>query len=482
HTGHDGDTRAQGYLRQHGEQATRRVADARREAPSPADFVRTQGLLGEQEGFAGQRLGAQGTRRTGQHRRGQAHRQPRESDVDTAFFQQVRERIHRMLRRDDGHVGPGITKSLDLRLQDARERGRTDIADLYTPQFTPSRTLAYAAGPLELRDGQPGLLEEGFAGRRQRDAAARSDEQARVQVALQFLDLHRQRRGGDIQPLGRPGEMQLLGRSDEVPEMSNNENEYQRRFNALIPIPQEDAKMTSTSPTPPDIGQPFVLDTDRVAIFDLDGTLVDSVEGMTLAVNRLLRTLRAPPLVCKEAAAFLGHGLETLARRACQFRGVMPTDEDIRHFVDDYRLDPLTGTRLYSGVANTLSALAQDGWRLAVCTNKTEDAALTILGGLDVLGYFDVVCGGDAVETPKPDPRHLDHALRLGGLHHLPSVMIGDNAVDVAAADSYGIPCIFASWGYGQAPARPGDLCVARRFTELPSLLEGLLPSSRPGA
>lgn len=237
--------------------------------------------------------------------------------------------------------------------------------------------------------------------------------------------------------------------------------------------------MVSTRHYSPDIAQPFVLDTDRVAIFDLDGTLVDSVEGMTLAVNRLLRSLRAPPLVCKEAAAFLGHGLEMLARRACRLRGVTPSDEDIQHFVNDYRLDPLTGTRLYPGVANTLSALAQEGWRLTVCTNKAEEAALTILGGLDVLGYFDVVCGGDATGTPKPDPRHIEHTLRLGGLGCLPAVMIGDNAVDVAAAAGYGIPCIFASWGYGQAPSGFRDAMSAQQFTDLPELLERLIPLRR---
>ena len=226
--------------------------------------------------------------------------------------------------------------------------------------------------------------------------------------------------------------------------------------------------------------QAFVLDTERVAVFDLDGTLVDSVEGMTLAVNRLLRSLKAPPLVCKQAAIFLGHGLETLARRACRFRGVVATDDEIRHFVDDYRLDPLTGTRLYPGVAQTLSSLAQEGWRLAVCTNKAEQAALTILEGLDIIGYFDVVCGGDAMGSPKPDPRHIQHTLRLGGLESLPTVMIGDNAVDVAAAAGYGIPCVFASWGYGQLTTRPRDVYPAERFTDLPELLERLLPSQPP--
>lgn len=234
--------------------------------------------------------------------------------------------------------------------------------------------------------------------------------------------------------------------------------------------------MTSPRFTPPDTVQAFILDTDRVAVFDLDGTLVDSVEGMTLAVNRLLRSLRAPPLVCREVAAFLGHGLEMLARRACRFRGVQPSDDDIRHFIHDYGLDPLTGTRLYPGVAATLSTLAQEGWRLAVCTNKAEDAALSILGGLEVLGYFDVVCGGDTIAWPKPDPRHIEQTLRLGGLGGLPAVMIGDNAVDVAAATGYGIPCLFASWGYGQAPSSQPASLIARSFTDIPAMLERRVP------
>lgn len=234
-----------------------------------------------------------------------------------------------------------------------------------------------------------------------------------------------------------------------------------------------------TSPLPPpDPEHAFVLDTERVAIFDLDGTLVDSVDGMTAAINRMLRSLKAAPLDRQEATPLLGHGLERFARRACQLRGVLPTDEDIERFLHDYRLDPLNGTRLYRGVNPVLGLLAQTGWRLAVCTNKAEAAALTILDGLGVLGYFDVVCAGDTVAWPKPDPRHIGQTLQLGGLLGLPAVMIGDNAVDIAAAAAYGIPCIFASWGYGQATGDASACHPAGVFTELPGLLERLVPAS----
>jgi phosphoglycolate phosphatase len=216
--------------------------------------------------------------------------------------------------------------------------------------------------------------------------------------------------------------------------------------------------------------------TDRVAIFDLDGTLIDSVDSITLAMNRLLRSLRAAPLQRAEATKLLGDGLETFARRACELRRITPTDEAIQCFVRDYLMDPLTGTKLYDGVARTLSLLAQTGWRLAVCTNKVETAAMTLLGGLDVLGYFDVVCGGDTVECRKPSPIHLSQTLVRGELQGLAAVMIGDNTVDLAAASAYGIPGVFAAWGYGAMPIHAQVPFVASTFSELPCLLDQITP------
>jgi phosphoglycolate phosphatase len=221
---------------------------------------------------------------------------------------------------------------------------------------------------------------------------------------------------------------------------------------------------------------PFPDHTDRVAIFDLDGTLVDSVDSITLAMNRLLRTVRAAPLHRAEAATLLGDGLEAFAMRASTLRQVTLTDEAMQCFIRDYLTDPLTGAKLYDGVDKTLSLLAQTGWHLAVCTNKIEAAAITLLGGLDILGYFDIVCGGDTVACRKPSPLHLDQTLMRGQLQGLPAVMIGDNSVDMAAASAYGIPSVFAAWGYGAMPPHQHVPFVAAAFRGLPRLLDQIVP------
>ena len=223
--------------------------------------------------------------------------------------------------------------------------------------------------------------------------------------------------------------------------------------------------------TPADVG--------RVAIFDLDGTLVDSIDGMMEAINRIFESRGITALRREEASPLLGHGLETFARRAFQKRAVSPTTDDIKRFMWDYLADPLAGTRLYPGILEALTVLAQKGWRLAVCTNKAEAAAQAILGGLDVLGYFDVVCGGDTVTSHKPAPQHIDETLRRGNLRGLPAVMIGDNAVDIAAANAYGIPGVFVAWGYGQTPDHQLVQYTVMRASGLPGLLDQLLPSER---
>ena len=226
-----------------------------------------------------------------------------------------------------------------------------------------------------------------------------------------------------------------------------------------------------------DATKAFNLDSDRVAIFDLDGTLVDSVDGVTVAINRLFRSNKAPPLQREEASALLGHGLDAFAEAACESRGVTLTDDGLRRFHDDYLSNPLIGTKLYPRVPATLSLLVQTGWRLAVCTNKAEAPAVAILTGLAIVEYFDVICCGDTVERRKPDPGHLSETLQRGGLRHLPAVMIGDHAVDVAAASALGIASVFAGWGYGHTESASRPSAVATSFEDLPGILELLIPS-----
>lgn len=213
----------------------------------------------------------------------------------------------------------------------------------------------------------------------------------------------------------------------------------------------------------------------RVALFDLDGTLVDSVDGIAQAINPLLQAHGAAPLRREEAIPLLGDGLTAFAQRACTLRHLSSPAHLIEDFLRDYLSHGGSGARLYPGVQATLIRLTEDGWRLAVCTNKVEAAARRMLAELEVLSFFDEVCGSDTVKRQKPAPEHLGEALRRAGLPGCPAVMIGDNIIDLAAASAYGIPGIHAAWGYGRLPAGTYAPFVAREFRDLPALLDAAL-------
>ena len=207
------------------------------------------------------------------------------------------------------------------------------------------------------------------------------------------------------------------------------------------------------------------------AIFDLDGTLIDAVADIAAGANRRLRERGLAPLTDAEAASLLGEGLRTFAQRAFDLRGLKVSDDEVSAFMDEYIQAPVVHTRLYPHVPEVLQVLRDAGWRLAVCTNKAEAAAGRILEHFGLLGQFDVVCGGDAAPYRKPDPRHLRLTVERAGLGDRPAVMIGDNRVDVTVARAFGIPSVFAAWGYGTPDMGEGATAAAEDFSVLPELL-----------
>lgn len=217
----------------------------------------------------------------------------------------------------------------------------------------------------------------------------------------------------------------------------------------------------------------------RTAIFDLDGTLVDTITDITHAVNRQLHNRGLPPSTIDQARPWLGNGLHAFCRRAFQSRGVEATDQEIDAFVGDYTAHPIIHSKLYPDAAATFETLATAGWKLLVCTNKVEAIARTILQALDVLDYFDVVCGGDSVPLRKPTPGHLRETLARAQLQQSRAVMVGDHHADVLAAAGCGMPSIFALWGYGDpAFGRNADF-TAENFKEVgPLLMHGVMPRS----
>ena len=202
----------------------------------------------------------------------------------------------------------------------------------------------------------------------------------------------------------------------------------------------------------------------RLAVFDLDGTLVDSAPDLHAALDRLMATRGLPPFGRPEVVAMIGDGAKVLVERALAARQRPFDAAALDHFLADYTAHAAVETRLFPGIEAALDTLARDGdgWRMAVCTNKPVGAARDLLGALGLLDRFAAIGGGDSFPVRKPDPAHLLATIEQAGGMGAGAVMIGDHRNDVAAARGAGIPCVFVGWGYGPLAMADGAPVVAR--------------------
>jgi len=211
-------------------------------------------------------------------------------------------------------------------------------------------------------------------------------------------------------------------------------------------------------------------------LFDLDGTLIDTIPDLQAALNEMLRARGRRELMPEEVRQMVGDGAVALVERALKATGEIADFEKAhQHFLQSYQAEPTRLSRLYPGVAETLASLRASGARLAICTNKPQAATLAILHAFEIARSFDVVVGGDAVSFRKPDPRHLFAALDPLRASPVDAVMIGDNENDYAAACAAGIPVILTRYGYLRVP--PDTLAPEAwldQFAQLPHVLSDL--------
>ena len=214
-------------------------------------------------------------------------------------------------------------------------------------------------------------------------------------------------------------------------------------------------------------------------LFDLDGTLVDSLLDLRSGLNQMLSEMGRRELSPEEVRLMIGDGSRALVGRALSATG-SPTDAEdasYQRFMQIYQAGLSHLTRLYPGVEETLRTLRDEGARLAICTNKPQAATVALLQQLGIAGHFDVVLCGDVVPFRKPDPRHLLLALEQLRAALKESAMIGDNENDYAAARGAGLPVILMRYGYLRVP--PETLTPQMwldRFSDLPQALGSLTP------
>jgi phosphoglycolate phosphatase len=214
----------------------------------------------------------------------------------------------------------------------------------------------------------------------------------------------------------------------------------------------------------------------RTLLLDLDGTMVDTVPDLAGALNRLMVSRGLAPFSLAETALMIGDGVTVLVGRAFAARGKEPDSQAMPDFSGDYGAHVADASRAFPGVAAFMRDVVADGWRLAVCTNKTESAARALL---ETLGLMELVCaigGGDSFPVRKPDPAHLLATLRQAGGDPARSVMVGDHRNDLVAAHGAGMPAVFVTWGYGPSAMSAGADSVVDDVPALREAIERLVP------
>lgn len=186
-----------------------------------------------------------------------------------------------------------------------------------------------------------------------------------------------------------------------------------------------------------------------LAVFDLDGTLIDSVGDISDAVNRTLSEFDLPSRSEDEIREYLGEGARRLAEQLLVGIDTATVDDVLASFRREYLAFPLERTRPYAGIPELLDAL--DGRPLALATNKPEQHTLKILDGLGWTSKFDVIIGGDSLAERKPHPLILSTVCERVGVPPARTAHVGDTPYDVHAATSAGVTPIGVSWGFRTA-------------------------------
>lgn len=208
-------------------------------------------------------------------------------------------------------------------------------------------------------------------------------------------------------------------------------------------------------------------------IFDLDGTLLDTLEDLADAVNYALRAYHMPGRTLDEVRRFVGNGVRRLMELAVPDGSANPLFEEVfAKFKEYYGAHCNDKTKAYDGVPALLKELKDEGYALAIVSNKL-DSAVKELSEIYFEGVVKVAIGERAGIAKKPAPDTVYEALKELGMPGESAVYVGDSEVDVMTAENAGLPCISVLWGFREeAFLRENG---AKRFAQIPAEVKDFL-------
>lgn len=214
--------------------------------------------------------------------------------------------------------------------------------------------------------------------------------------------------------------------------------------------------------------------------FDLDGTLIDTAPDLIDTLNLVFTREGLPALPYATARNLIGGGARAMIVRGIEAdgRSVSKAELDVlvADFIAHYGEHVADRSRPFPGMVEALDTLAGQGFRLAVCTNKLERLAISLLKTLGLADRFAVICGQDTFGVQKPDPQILLRTITAAGGDAKHAIMIGDSEADVRTARAAGVPVVAVEFGYSDPPVAtfaPDHLIG--NFAELPAAIAALL-------
>ncbi|MFO1435516.1 MAG: phosphoglycolate phosphatase [Gammaproteobacteria bacterium] len=194
--------------------------------------------------------------------------------------------------------------------------------------------------------------------------------------------------------------------------------------------------------------------TPEMMLFDLDGTLVDSVPDLAYCVNIMLGELSQPAASEDEVRHWVGNGAERLVKRALT-RSMDGEPDDavlmkraLSRLMDIYAENTDRYSRLYPGTMEGLDYARSLGCPLGLVTNKAERFTVPLMKSLGIHDHFNIIVGGDTLPTQKPHPCQLLHCVSRYDADPARSVMVGDSVNDLQAARAAGMRILCVSYGY----------------------------------
>lgn len=213
----------------------------------------------------------------------------------------------------------------------------------------------------------------------------------------------------------------------------------------------------------------------KLILFDLDGTILDTVPDIKFVLNQTLKYFGLPEVSGNEVKAFVGDGAYMLVKRAC---GNLPEEEVKKvhaYYAEKFAECDNSRSQIFGGEDRLLTRLKESGVKVAIITNKPHRATLNVYDKFFKKYSFFFVQGQCEGAALKPDPEVVLRAITLSGFDKSECLFVGDGETDIQVAKNAGVDCASVLWGYrsrAQLEAAGAELFV-ESFDELGQIIFG---------